>query len=125
MRGAFQELGFVAKTPEVGMGPGSVAFCSTKFHPVTLQPTRDPRNIVDNIGISYHPAAAKDPAFALGLRAASYSSDCPDMPITWVLANLAQAVGITAEDLPYWYAERASHEDLTKVRSEPTMELRE
>lgn len=75
---AFATMGFQAKEPEVGTGPGSVAFCSTKFDPVTLQPTRDPRNIIDNIGVSFHPAAARDPGFALGMRAASYSCDCPD-----------------------------------------------
>lgn len=77
-RAAFYALGFVAKQPEIGTGPGSVAFCSTKFNPDTLRPTRDPRNIIDNIGVSFSPAARRNPSFALGQRAASYSCDCPD-----------------------------------------------
>lgn len=65
-RAAFRALGFMAKEPEVGTGPGAVAFCSTKFDPDTLRPTRDSRNIIDNIGISFSPSARRDPAFALG-----------------------------------------------------------
>lgn len=121
---AFKAVGFQAKFPEVGTGPGSVGFCSTKFDPVTLQPTRDPRNIIDNIGVSFHPSAKKNPAFALALRCASYSCDCPDQPITWVLANIAAEQHVTADDLPWWYANRARTEDLSKVHTPPSDEMR-
>lgn len=103
---SFRELGFEAKMPEVGTGPGSVAFCSTKFGP-DLEPTRDPRNIVDNIGVSSHARAGKDPAYAMGLRALSYSCDCPTQPVTWVLANIAADEEVDPADLPWWYRLRA------------------
>lgn len=57
MRYYFKSLGFEAKEPEYGFGPGAVSYCSTKFDPVLLEPLRDPRNILDNIGVSFSPIA--------------------------------------------------------------------